>query len=180
MKRKIEIIALVSLVLISAILLRRNQAGTHPAVAKPSTSSTLRADLAPELPPDETIHWGELHHAQQVVYLPHVTAGGASPREHRKEPDPLVVPNPQPIAIQPPKLPVSFFGYGTVPAGSARRAFLTDGYEVYILIEGETLFSRFRILRINDASLDFEDLATGRKSVAPLEEGLAPGSSTAA
>jgi hypothetical protein len=48
------------------------------------------------------------------------------------------------------------------------------------VVAGETLFSRYRILQINDSSLEFEDLVTGLKSSAALEEGATPGSRAAA
>jgi hypothetical protein len=71
-------------------------------------------------------------------------------------------------------LPVKFFGYGTIPNGTTKRAFLTDGEEIYIVGEGDTLLGRFRILKIGNASLDFEELTTGRRNSATLEEQAAP------
>ena len=68
-----------------------------------------------------------------------------------------------------------FFGYGTVPNGTARRAFFTDGEDVYIVSEGEVLLNRFRILKVNNASLDFEEVSSGRHGTANLEEqGVTP------
>jgi hypothetical protein len=86
-------------------------------------------------------------------------------------------PHPQPIIPPPeppPTLPVKFFGYGTIPNGTTKRAFLTDGEEIYIVGEGDTLLGRFRILKIGNASLDFEELTTGRRNSATLEEQAAP------
>jgi hypothetical protein len=74
-------------------------------------------------------------------------------------------------------LPVKFFGYGTVPNGTARRAFLTDGDEVYVVAEGDTLLARFRILKIGNATIDFEEISSGRQGRANLEDpGTAVGS----
>jgi len=77
---------------------------------------------------------------------------------------------PKPV---PPNLPVTFFGYGTVPNGTARRAFLTNREDIYIVGEGDTLLSRFRILKINNASIEFEEISTGLRNTSPLvlEEG---------
>jgi len=63
-----------------------------------------------------------------------------------------------------------FFGYGTVPNGTARRAFFTDGEDVYIVSEGEVLLNRFRILKVHNASLEFEEVSSGRRGTANLEE----------
>ncbi len=68
----------------------------------------------------------------------------------------------------PPTLPLTFFGYGTVPNGTARRAFLTNREDIYIVGEGDTLLGRFRILRINNASIEFEEISTGLRNTAPL------------
>jgi hypothetical protein len=72
----------------------------------------------------------------------------------------------------PPALPVNmrFFGYGTVPNGSARRAFLSDGDEIYIVAEGDTLLGKYRIVKVGNANLDFEEIPTGRRGSTTLSE----------
>lgn len=67
-------------------------------------------------------------------------------------------PPPPPKAELPPNM--KYYGYGTVPNGSARRAYLTDGDDVYIVAEGDTLLGRFRIVKIGNATLEFEDIAS--------------------
>jgi hypothetical protein len=67
-------------------------------------------------------------------------------------------------------LPAKFYGYGTVPNGTARRAFLTDGDEVYIVAEGDTFLSRYRILKIGNATIEFEEVSSGRQGKANLED----------
>jgi hypothetical protein len=67
-------------------------------------------------------------------------------------------PPPPPKAELPPN--VKYYGYGTVPNGSARRAYLTDGDDVYIVAEGDTLLGRFRIVKIGNATLEFEDISS--------------------
>lgn len=92
-------------------------------------------------------------------------------------------PKPDPAAqlkdIPPPPphvtpLPVKFFGYGTIPNGTARRAFFTDGEDVYIVSEGEVLMNRFRIIKVGNASLDYEEVSSGLHGTAALEEQGAP------
>lgn len=88
-----------------------------------------------------------------------------------KDPGPVV-----PAEPPPPALPANmkFFGYGTIPNGTAKRAFLSDGEGVYIVGEGDTLVGRFRIIRIGNARLEFEEIATGRRNSATLDETGAP------
>ena len=94
-----------------------------------------------------------------------------------KVPDRVPDPVPQ-VAVEPPppSLPANmkFFGYGTVPNGTSKRAFLSDGEQVFIVGEGDTLLGRYRILRIGNASLEFEEVGSGRRNSASLEEQAAP------
>ena len=95
------------------------------------------------------------------------------PRVVQPEKKPEVIgPQPPPPTPPPPPLTlpsnVKFFGLGTVP--SSRLAFFTDGEEVYVVAEGEVLMKRFRILRIGNASVEFEEISSGRTATAPLEE----------
>jgi hypothetical protein len=94
-----------------------------------------------------------------------------------KNPDPGPKTPPVPVTPDPPKvapLPVKFFGYGTVPTGTNRRAFFTDGEDVYIVSEGEVLLNRFRILKVNNTNLDYEEISSGLRGTANLEEQGAP------
>jgi hypothetical protein len=75
---------------------------------------------------------------------------------------------PPPPQVSP--LPVKFFGYGTVPNGTVRLAFFKDGEEVVIVKEGELLMDRFRILRIGNTNLDYEEVSTGLRGTAILED----------
>ena len=97
-------------------------------------------------------------------------------------PPPLETPKPQPDAqpagpVIPPPPPapalpanVKFFGYGTIPNGTARRAFLSDGDQVFIVGEGDTLLGKFRVVKIGNANLDFEEIASGRRGTAALSD----------
>ncbi len=97
----------------------------------------------------------------------------AHPKPDPKQPElpPKVVVPPTPT-VSP--LPVKFFGYGTVPNSMSRRAFFTDGEDVYIVGEGEVLLNRFRILRIGNANLEYEEISSGLRGTAILEEQAAP------
>jgi len=85
-------------------------------------------------------------------------------------PKPDVPPPPPP----PPTIPLKFFGYGTVPNGTVRLAFFSDGQDIYVVAEGELLLNRFRILRIGNANLEFEEISTGLRGIANLDEQAAP------
>jgi len=98
------------------------------------------------------------------------------PKPRKVGPEPPVPEPPPPPLTLPPNM--KFFGYGTVPNGTARRAFFTDGEDVYVVPEGEILLNRFRVLKVGNSTLEFEEVSTGRRGTAPLEEQAAPPSST--
>lgn len=97
------------------------------------------------------------------------------PLPPKPEPAGPILPPPAP---PPPPLTlpanVKFFGYGTVPNGTARVAFFSDGDDVHIVQEGAVLLNRFRILKVGNASLEFEEVSSGRRGTAALEEQGAP------
>lgn len=90
-------------------------------------------------------------------------------------------PGPQQPPPQPPPPPltlppnVKFYGYGTGLIGTSRRAYFYDGDDVQILGEGDVLLKRFRIIRIGNDHIEFEEISTGRVGTAPLDEQAAPG-----
>jgi hypothetical protein len=91
-----------------------------------------------------------------------------APKEDRRTAQgPIPLPPPPP-----PSLPgnVKFFGYGTVPNGTAKRAFLSDGEQIFIVAEGDTLLGKYRVVKIGNANLDFEEIASGRRGSTTLSE----------
>jgi hypothetical protein len=127
------------------------------------------------------LHWDGVGKARKTEYK---SAGrNIFSRELPPPPPPKVdethpePPSPPPPAPPPPTvspLPVKFFGFGTVPNGTVRLAFFTNGDDIYVVAEGELLLNRFRILRIGNANLEYEELSSGLRGTAPLEEQAAP------
>jgi hypothetical protein len=89
-------------------------------------------------------------------------------------PAPVIPPPPPPPtrAFLPPNL--KYFGYGTVPNGTPRRAFFTDGEDEFIVSEGDTLLGRYRILKIGNSNVEFLEISSGLPGTTPLEEQAAP------
>jgi hypothetical protein len=85
-----------------------------------------------------------------------------------RQPTGPVVPPPPPPPTLPPNL--KFFGYGTIPNGTARRAFLSDGDQIFIVGEGDTLLGKFRVVKIGNANLDFEEIGSARRGSTPLTD----------
>lgn len=93
---------------------------------------------------------------------PPVPPGGVNPNQ----PPAVAVPSgPPPLEV-----PVKFFGYASDPRTGRRRAFFTDGDDVFIAGEGETLLTRFRVLHIGNSSVEVQEIASGRRATMILEE----------
>jgi hypothetical protein len=124
------------------------------------------------------IHWDLLTDLQQTQYETtgrdifnwHLPAPPPPPQIHIPGPGDADYKPPEPPPPPPPQLPLKFFGVSTDSKGSARRAFLTDGSDVYIVAEGDSVLGRYRIRRITNANLEFEEIGSGRRAFKPLEE----------
>ena len=78
---------------------------------------------------------------------------------------PATPPPPPPLTI-----PATFFGYVTDARGGSRRAFFTEGDNVYVVGIGDTLLGRFRLLQIGNNSAELEETASGRRATVTMEE----------
>ena len=76
-----------------------------------------------------------------------------------------------PAPPPPPQLPWVFFGYGMLPAGGARQAFLKEDPDdvVHIVSEGDVVLNHLRIVHIGNDRIEFEDTNTGLKGSKNLE-----------
>lgn len=178
MKQKREIIALVVLLAIAGLVWGYHWKGSPPQVETLAMIRQYKV-LAEQ---DSRIHWDALQRAQKTEYkssgrnLFSLVATPPKVDREKSKPDPVPLPPPPPPppthASLPPNL--KYFGYGTVPNDSARRAFLTDGEDVFIVPEGGTILGRYRILKVGNASLEFQEISSGLHGTAPLEEQAAP------
>ncbi|HZT74628.1 MAG TPA: hypothetical protein VE996_13350 [Terriglobales bacterium] len=66
----------------------------------------------------------------------------------------------------PPPLPLKFYGYAV--EGGAKRIFLQMGDDIYLVSQGELVAHRYRIVRIDKASVTVEDTADQRTEALPL------------
>jgi hypothetical protein len=174
MTQKNQMMLLAVLVLIMAVVWYFNR--TTSAVAPGNVASFQNYQLLAVENPQ--LHRDKMEAAQKTEYhsLGRNPFSEIAPQKEQQEKKivasrgpvgPPVLPPPPP-----PMLPgnMKFFGYGTIPNGTLRRAFLSDGDEVYIVGEGDTLLGRFRIVKINNANLEFEEIATGRHNTVSMQE----------
>lgn len=170
MKQKNYLVLLVALLILAAIVWR-SRLSSPDVILGPSDLARNYPALGVENP---QLHWWKLNAARKAEYKSNgrniFTASLPPPPVRAAILKPVEAAPSQPLPPPPPTLPVKFFGYGTIPAGAPRRAFLSDGEQIYIVAEGETLLGRYRILKIGNASLEFEEMSTGQRGTAALEE----------
>ena len=191
MKQKWKIAILVGLLVVAAGVWRWNsQDGASNGTDHIGLSAQNSKIITVE---DPNIQWERIDKARKAEYKSSgrnifSEVAQAAPQGAGGTPKPaksvLVVNNPcgiyGPCKPGPPPPPpplllpanVKCFGYGVVPNGTARRAFFhdKDGDIVYVVSEGEVLLNRYRILKIGNANLEFEEISSGRTASAPCEE----------
>jgi hypothetical protein len=173
MTQKNQMMLLATLVLIMAVVWYFNR--TTSSVAPGTVASVQNYQLLAVENPQ--LHRDKMEAAQKTEYhsLGRNPFSEVAPAKEKPQPTkvahgpvgPPVLPPPPPPTLPP---NMKFFGYGTIPNGTLRRAFLSDGDEVYIVGEGDTLLGRFRIVKISNANLEFEEIATGRHNTVTMQE----------
>jgi hypothetical protein len=178
MKQKTQIGVLVVLVVLAGVVWYAQ--GGKPG--GPAGGRFIAQNYEPLGVDNPALHWAEINRAQKTEYR----SNGRNPFSLQAAPAAVTPDSQKPATVntsyrrlgpQPPTPPpppvwpgnVAFFGYGTVPNGTARRAFLTVDGEVQVVAEGDTLLGRYRIVQINTASLEFEDISTGLRSTKALD-----------
>jgi hypothetical protein len=87
-----------------------------------------------------------------------------------KEELPPVGPPPPP---PPPPITLKFFGFANKP-GEPRKAFLSQGDDVFIAVEGDIVDRRYKVIRIGPTSVEVEDVLYNNRQSIPLTQN-APG-----
>lgn len=174
MKQKNQLVLLAVLLAVTALVWYLNR--SKPAVVAGNAAAFQNYQLLAVDNPQ--LHREKMENAQKAEYRsagrnPFSEVAAPAPGASAKKVNQYVPQGPMPPPPEPPPtLPsnMKFFGYGTVPNGSSRRAFLSDGEEVYILAEGDTFLSRFRIVKINNGNLEFEEISSGRRNTVALTQ----------
>jgi len=103
---------------------------------------------------------------------PHVET--AAERKHREEtaPPPFVPgPPPPPPPVQ---VNLKFYGYMDDARTGARRAFFTNGEDIFIAGIGDTLENRLRVTRIGNDTVELMEISSSRRTTVPIEQDAHP------
>jgi hypothetical protein len=75
-----------------------------------------------------------------------------------------------PPPAPPPPIPLKYYGYAEKPMGGPKKAFFSDGDEIYIASEGDIVAKKYKIVKIGVNTVEAEDIATKNRQVLPLQE----------
>ncbi|MBI3696015.1 MAG: hypothetical protein HY238_14390 [Acidobacteria bacterium] len=76
----------------------------------------------------------------------------------------------EPPKPQAPPINMKYFGYVNRPGDARRRAFLMDGEDILVAVEGEVIKKRYKVVRIGLNSIVVEDLDFKAQQTLPLQE----------
>ncbi len=89
-------------------------------------------------------------------------------------PAPAVAANSGPPPVpQAPPIPLKYYGFANAKNQPRKKAFFLDGEEIIVAWEGDTVKSRYKIVRIGVNSVEMEDTQFKSKQTLPLEAELA-------
>jgi hypothetical protein len=182
MSKRNEIVILATLVvLLAAVADWEFRPGSDPGGESP-------ADVAvqPLRVPNPSLHLAQLDQIRQLGYTgTHRNIFSATPLPpppsavaKGKEADASYLLSPAGPPLPPPlQVPLTFYGMAVDPKTGKRVAFFTNGDDVYVAAEGDTLLGRFRLVHIGTDSAIVEEVSTGRQATLPMTQpanGAAP------
>lgn len=169
MSRRNQWIAFAGLVVIlgAVVYLNRRQAGGPGGAFSASDTAAILAVDNPQIRMDKI---ARIRAAKYSGTRRNIFSLAPPPLPPRPIAKPAPVADPVPVAPPPLVLPVKFFGYAADAHGNHRRACFTNGDEVIIVEEGDMLLGKYRVLRITSTMLDFEEISSGRRANAAIEQ----------
>ena len=87
-----------------------------------------------------------------------------------KKPQPAPPPGPPPVP-PPPPINLRYFGFANDSGSPVRKAFLSNGDDVFVAAEGDIVNRRYKILRINPNSIEIQDVLSNNTQSIPLSQG---------
>ncbi|MGH9643496.1 MAG: hypothetical protein ACRD3Q_13865 [Terriglobales bacterium] len=144
---------------------RRTKSGKVVATAEPRLDPTLDLNL---LKQSEEIKYAgngrNIFVEGSVATIDRPKGNGTT--DHNQQAGLHIPPPVQP----PPPIALKFFGFANEP-GEPKRAFLSQGEDVFIAGEGEIVDRRYRVVRIGPNSVEMEDVLYNNRQSIPLTQG---------
>ena len=180
-KKKLIVMAVLLVIAIPLAIRSFNFGGSDASAASNLPASTTTPATAPSKKPglkvqantlDPTLHKETLIASQKVEY------SGNSRNIFRMEeklaaiPDPVgsVRPHPTPppvMEIPKPQIPLTYYGFSNRP-GEPKKAFLKDGDNIFVAVEGDVVDRRYKIVRITANFILVEDILNNNQQTINL------------
>jgi len=133
----------------------------------------------PLLVGNPALHLERIERLRKLEYHPSgrdIFTAELPPPPQPKVPKPHCCSGPMPPPPDPPLVvPFKYYGFSTDSRTGKRKGFFTNGDDVYIASEGESVQSRFRILAIGATSAEVEEVSTSRRATLTMEAPAAGG-----
>jgi hypothetical protein len=148
-------------------------ASSTPAKRKPAVDrSKAQPLLAQTL--DPTLRFDLLKSSEDVTYK------GSGRDIFHSQPPPPEIPKVVTTPLQaqqqqapppPPPINLKLYGYAQRKNGESKRIFLSSGDDIFVAKEGDIVNRRYKILKINNNSVDVEDVLTNNRQTLYLQQG---------
>jgi len=148
-------------------------ASSTPAKRKPAADRGKHQPLLAQTL-DPTLRFDLLKSSEDVTYK------GSGRDIFRSQAPPPEVPKPvvNPVEAQrrqapppPPPINLKLYGYAQRKNGEAKKIFLSSGDDIFVAKEGDIVNRRYKILKINNNSVDVEDVLTNNRQTLYLQQG---------
>lgn len=150
-------------------------ASSTPAKRKPAADRSKPHPLLAQTL-DPTLRFDLLKSSEDVTYK------GSGRNIFRSEaPPPPEIPKPvtSPLQAQqqqqapppPPPINLKLYGYAQRKNGESKKIFLSSGEDIFVAKEGDIVNRRYKILKINNNSVDVEDVLTNNRQTLYLQQG---------
>jgi hypothetical protein len=175
MNKRTQTYVLVGLVLILAYVLLRGQGSPESGIILASQGVPPKLEIA-----DPSLNLAALQRIRKLEYSgTHRNIFSASAPEpvvaqQKAVEPPVQVADPRPVGPPPLEPPFRFYGLTTDTLSGRKRAFFTNGDDIWIASEGQMIGPRFRLLSFGNTTAEVEEVATGRRATMRLEEQAAP------
>jgi hypothetical protein len=102
---------------------------------------------------------------------PHIPTPEEVKRAQANAPPVMPAPPPPPPPVQ---VDVKFYGYIDDPRTGARRAFFTNGEDIFIAGIGDMLENRLRVTKIGNDTVELMEVSSSRRTTIPIEQDAHP------
>jgi hypothetical protein len=101
---------------------------------------------------------------QAEPVIPQPIAPAIKPKPQTVEQGPPPTPPPPPINLR-------YFGFANNSGSPVRKAFLSNGDDVFVAAEGDIVNRRYKVLHINPTSIEIQDVLSNNTQSIPLSQG---------